>query len=231
MNNKRLAELKQIVSSSYNLTAAHFDATRSKVAAPDFLWAVNQIGNDDQVFDAGCGNGRLLDYIKLSHDQYLGFDQNQSLLTYAREHHPDYKFIAGDLESLDFLPAESFSLIFCSAVISHIPGKEERDTVLRSFLRLSKPGARLIISFWKLKGRRRQQFWLNCWKKCCGRYPYGWRDLLFPWKNSQGEEINLRYYYAFTHRQFCRTLIRAGWEIEIKKDDRFNYWVVARKKA
>lgn len=230
MKPKRLVKLKEIVASSYELTAQHFNETRSKVAAPDFVWAVNQIGSDDQVLDAGCGNGRLLDYIKLRPEQYLGLDQSSSLLAYARDKHPGYNFIKADLSAVEALIREKFSLIFCSAVISHIPGRKERREVLRSLLAATLPEGRLIISFWKLEGRNRRKLYLTWWKKMTGRHPYGWRDLIFPWKNARGEEISPRYYYAFTKRYFCRELRRAGWRIESVRNDRFNYWVIARPK-
>lgn len=230
MKPKRLAKLKEIVASSYELTAQHFNETRSKVAAPDFIWAVNQIGSDDQVFDAGCGNGRLLDYIRLSPEQYLGVDQSSALLAYARDKHPGYNFIQADLSEAASLVAGKFSLIFCSAVISHIPGEKERREVLSSLLALIYPEGRLIISFWKLEGRNRKKLYNTWWKKITGCHSYGWRDLIFPWKNAKGEEISPRYYYAFTKRHFRYELRRAGWEIESVRNDRFNYWVIARPK-
>lgn len=229
MTAKRLAELNKIVAESYELTAGHFDATRSKVAAPDFLWAANQIGGDDVVFDAGCGNGRLLDYSSLSPRQYLGFDQSENLIDLARQHHRDYKFIAGDLSNINSLVAGAFSVIFCSAVLSHIPGKNERQQVLKSLLSISQPGARLVISFWKLEGKHRERLWRAWWLKIRGQYHYGWRDLVFPWKNAQGEIISQRYYYAFTMRGFKSELKKAGWVIDSCRNDRFNYWVVAHK--
>ena len=145
MKASRLKELNNIVTESYELTASHFDATRSKVAAPDFLWAVNQINSNDTVFDAGCGNGRLLDYTSIKPEQYLGFDQSKGLIDLARLHHPNYQFIAGDLANISGLVENNFSVIFCSAVISHVPGKTERQQVLQSLLSISKPGAHLII--------------------------------------------------------------------------------------
>jgi len=92
MNNKNLEKLKKIVLDSYELTAEHFSSTRSKVAAPDFIWASEQVKADDLVLDAGCGNGRLLDYVKLPVNQYLGLDQSISLIKIARELHKGHKF-------------------------------------------------------------------------------------------------------------------------------------------
>lgn len=230
MKSKRLQELKQLVASSYEVTAKHFDATRSKAAAVDFLWAANQIGPDDEVLDAGCGNGRLLNYNDIEPTKYLGLDQSATLVDLAAKHHSQHRFIHQALEDLSALPADSFSVIFCSAVIMHLPGSKERRQVLQEFLRVGHNRARLIISFWKMEGKYRHKLWLTRLRKLSGRHPYGWRDLIFPWRDAQGNELSSRYYHAFTKRSFKRELSRAGWDIEAARDDRFNYWVIARKK-
>lgn len=229
MKPERLKELKQLVASSYEVTAKHFDATRSKTAAVDFLWAANQIGPDDEVLDAGCGNGRLLNYNNIEPEKYLGLDQSSVLVDLAAKRYPQHHFIHQSLDDLSKLPADSFSVIFCSAVIMHLPGKRERRRVLQEFLRLSHHRGRLIISFWKMENRYRRELWLTRWRKLSGRHPYGWRDLIFPWRDAQGNELCPRYYHVFTKRSFKRELNRAGWKIEATRDDRFNYWAIARK--
>jgi SAM-dependent methyltransferase len=229
MKDKYLMALKNIVAVSYELTAEHFDATRSKVAAHDFLWAANQIGSDDKVFDAGCGNGRLLNYINIDPDNYLGFDQSSALIALAKKHHPLFNFLSGDLADLSTCPHDSFSIIFCSAAISHIPGRRERRAVLKALLALCAPNGHLIISFWKITGRNRRRLYMTWLKKIVGSHIYGWRDLIFPWKSAAGKEVVLRYYYAFSCLGFQREIRRAGWQIEAVRNDKFNYWVIARK--
>ncbi|MDD3285605.1 MAG: class I SAM-dependent methyltransferase [Patescibacteria group bacterium] len=229
MKQNRLDALKKIVADSYELTAGHFNDTRSKVAAPDFQWAAKQINSHDQVFDAGCGNGRLLDYAPISSANYLGFDQSNKLLSFARRQHPGYQFKSGDLSKLQSVAPASFSVIFCSAVLSHMPGRKERIDALHSFYNLSLPGGRLIISFWKMKGKYRRQLWHNWWKKLTGHYPYDWNDLIFPWKDQKGQAVSARYYYCYSRRRFKKDILAAGWKIERIYDDVFNYWVVAVK--
>lgn len=231
MKKIRREELKKIVADSYELTAVQFDSTRSKIAAADFQWAANQIGTDDEIFDAGCGNGRLLDYLSNDFGQYLGFDQSEHLISLAQQRHPNYQFLVGDLSDLSILPSDRFSIIFCSAVISHLPGRRERRQLLKSFLRLSRSHGRLIINVWKLEGRYRRKLWRIWWLKLTGRHPYGWRDLIFPWKNSEGNTVSPRYYHAFTRRGFRREIRQSGWQIESVRDDRFNYWLIAKKNS
>jgi len=230
MKKEKLIELKKIVFDSYEITADHFNNTRSKEAAPDFKWAASQVMRAGKVFDAGCGNGRLLNYSSIAPENYFGFDQSKSLLNLAKINHPNYNFESGDLSNLDNFKKSYFSTIFCSAVLSHIPGKEERIKVLRSFYDLSLPGGRLIISFWKMKNKYRRQLYRNFWLKITGRYQYDWRDLVFPWKDQRGRKLSARYYYYYSRRRFKKDIISAGWEIQDFYDDRFNFWVLALKK-
>ncbi|MBN2884988.1 class I SAM-dependent methyltransferase [Patescibacteria group bacterium] len=225
MNSKRLEELKKIVLDSYELTASHFSSTRSKVAALDFIWATEQVKETDFVLDAGCGNGRLLDYVKLPDNQYLGLDQSASLVKIAQELHSGYKFIQGELTNGSNYPSNKFSLIFCSSVLSHIPGKAERQKVLKNFFEASKSDGRLLISFWKIdkKYRQKRQFNLR-------NFFLDGRELVFPWKNSEGKQICLRYYHLFSKRDFKREIIKAGWNIEQENDDKYNFWLIASKK-
>ena len=231
MRKRRLEKLKKIVADSYEMTAEHFNNTRSKVAASDFQGAAKQIGINDRVFDAGCGNGRLLDYVQIAPINYLGFDQSNKLLSFARRQHPGYKFESGDLSMLKNLEPASFSVIFCSAVLSHFPSKRERIDLLRSFYNLSSVKGRLIISFWRMRGSYLRLIFINRLKKIIGLYPYGWRDLVFFWKDNQGRPISLRYYYIYSPRKFKKDILAAGWKIERVYKDSFNYWVVAVKNS
>ncbi|MDD2681149.1 MAG: class I SAM-dependent methyltransferase [Patescibacteria group bacterium] len=229
MRDKTLAKLKGIVAESYQLTADHFSNTRSKIAASDFIWAASQIKESDDVLDAGCGNGRLLDYVKTSPDKYLGIDQSQALVERAQQLHPEYSFKSFDLTESD-LPSQKFSLIFCSAVLSHIPGKRARIKVLQDLLSTGKTGSRLLISFWKMNGKYKNKIYLNFLKKIIGQHRFPVRELVFPWKNAQGEEICQRYYHSFTKSSFRKEISLAGWKIEEERDDKHNYWLMASKK-
>jgi len=225
MNNKNLEKLKKIVLDSYELTAEHFSSTRSKVAAPDFIWASEQVKADDLVLDSVCGNCCLLDYVKLPVNQYLGLDQSISLIKIARELHKGHKFTLGELSDKDNYPTNTFSLIFCSAVLSHIPGKKERQKVLKNFFDASKTDGRLLVSFWKMDKKYKQKTRFRL-----GSLLLSKRELIFPWKDASGKQICLRYYHLFSKRSFKREIVKAGWKIEQEKDDKYNYWLIAGKK-
>ena len=230
MKLKRKQELREIVNNSYNLTAAHFNATRSKMAAADFLWAAGKINKNDKVLDAGCGNGRLLDYIEVNKSHYLGLDNNSYLISEAQSRYPDYTFLKQDLHDLGYVDKEKFSRIFCSAVIIHIPSKEERHKLLTNFYKLSTVDAKLIISFWKMKGLSYNILKINNLFKSIAKFNIkDWRDLTFYWRNQDGQATSLRYYHYFSRRELRKELEKAGWKIEEELNDRYNVWFVAVK--
>lgn len=225
MKTARQNKLNKIVNCSYEKMSEHFNATRSKMAAADFLWAANQINSRDYVLDAGCGNGRLLDYTLLSPDKYLGIDNSFSLLKVAQSRYPKFKFIKKDLNSLDDLEYNNFSVIFCSAVIIHIPGRQNRVKLLSQFYHLACPGAKLVISSWKMKGG----YYFRLKIKSFFKNFFSWRDLVFPWLDQDGNPRGERYYHYFSKSGLKKEIKNAGWEIKEVLDDRYNFWIVATK--
>lgn len=229
MNENKLQQLKEIVASSYEVAAKHFAATRAKAPGLDFFWAMKQIKVTDSVLDAGCGNGRLLDWLNISANSYLGLDQSQALIEIARQEHPSYQFIVKDLTSVSSLPTDKFTIVFCSAVTGHIPGRNNRIKALKNLYYATTPGGRLIISYWKFRGKYRQQLYQTWLKKICGKHAYGWLDFVFPWKGDNGKEMARRYYHLFTHASFRREIKAAGWKITSDNNSGYNYWVIAEK--
>ena len=229
MNNKKLQQLKEMVASSYEIAAKHFAATRVKAPGQDFFWAMEQIQPGDYVLDAGCGNGRLLDWLKVSPDKYLGVDQSEALIEIARKEHSLYQFMAVNLTNVSTLPQNHFNAVFCSAVFGHIPGKQDRIKALENVLNATVPGGRLIISYWKFRGKYRKQLWQTWLKKITGRHPYGWFDFVFPWKGDDGKEMTTRYYHLFTRAGFRREIETAGWKVIKDNNKGYNYWIIAEK--
>jgi len=231
MKKSEVENLNNIVNNSYEVMAGHFSATRSKMAAADFLWAAGKINRHDKVLDAGCGNGRLLEYILVTPENYLGLDNSASLLRDAKKRYPKFKFLKKDLNSLKNLEENNFSIIFCSAVIIHIPGRKNRASLLSNFYNLTKPEAKLIISAWKMKG----PYYRNLkWKSFLKSFIYcrlsTWRDLVFPWLDQEGKEAGLRYYHYFSKKGLKKELKNAGWQTVEVLDDKYNFWLVATKK-
>ena len=51
-------------------------------------------------------------------------------------------------------------------------------------------------------------------------------DILFDWKNSQGEKTSKRYYHAFKKGELKRVIKKAGLKIEKIYKDKYNYYAL-----
>ncbi|MFA5109281.1 MAG: class I SAM-dependent methyltransferase [Patescibacteria group bacterium] len=228
-------KLRDLVKRSYNAIAADFDATRKKEIWPEIRSEAAEIKDGDRVLDAGCGNGRLLEALKDKNLDYLGIDGSEKLIERARLNYPKNRFLVGDLLDLKEVADTNFDYIFCLAVLQHIPGGALRLKALEEMKNKLRPGGKIIISVWNLwnvggKGKKyRKQLFKNLFLKICGRNPLDNGDLIFPWKNSQGEAVSERYYHAFTGRELKRLATKAGLVVSCLEKDQFNYWLTLIK--
>lgn len=233
MDQKTTEKLLALVKRNYQEIAADFDVTRRKELWPEMSRLAEEVKDNDYVLDAGCGNGRLLEAWPDKKINYLGFDNSFELIELAQRNYPGREFIVADILSLDSVaPDRRFDHIFCLAVLPHIPSRELRVAALRQLKNHLKPGGRLIISAWNLWGNKkyRSLIFKSYWPKIWGRSELDFKDLVFPWKNTQGQEISQRYYHAFTGGELKRLARSAGWQIIEQKKDRYNYWLILKNK-
>ncbi len=190
------------------------------------------IKNGDKVLDAGCGNGRLLEAFSDKQIEYLGIDNSAALLRLAKANYPNYNFQELDLSAADFadanfLAGRKFDFIFCIAVLQHLPGTALRIQALKNLKKLLVPGGRLLISNWNLwNGPKRSLLFKQAIKRIIGLNKLDFGDLIFPWKNSAGEEVSERYYHAFNGRELKSLAAQAGFKVKLFKKDQHNYWLV-----
>ena len=62
-----------------------------------FEFLSNEIEEHHTVFDAGCGTGLLLDYIKIDPKNYVGWDISEEMVRVARKKHPEHTFLCKDI--------------------------------------------------------------------------------------------------------------------------------------
>lgn len=224
--------LLNLVKANYQNIASNFDVTRKKEIWPEVRRLVAEVKKGAKVLDIGCGNGRLLETLKSRGVDYLGIDNSQELIKLAKQNYPQNRFIVGDLLNLGEISEGDFDYIFCLAVLPHIPGEDLRVKALRELKSKTVSGGKIIISAWNLwqatSGQKNFPWlifssWITSWFKA-NKLDFG--DLIFPWKNSQGQSLSDRYYHAFTSRELRRLVKRAGFgNYELKKD-KFNYWLI-----
>ncbi|HZJ41134.1 MAG TPA: class I SAM-dependent methyltransferase [Candidatus Saccharimonadales bacterium] len=225
-------KLRMLSKQSYDKIAAEFDATRKKYLWPEMIKLAAGIKAGARILDAGCGNGRLLEAFTDKQIKYLGIDNSQILLNLARANYPERDFQEIDLSMLNFaetqaLTGQQFDFIFCIAVLQHIPSTTIRIQVLKNFKKLLAPGGQLIISNWNLwASAKRNLIFKQAFKKVIGLNKLDFGDLIFPWKNSAGEEVSERYYHAFNKRELRSLASQAGFKKIVVKKDTHNYWLI-----
>lgn len=227
MNKAQSDKILNLVKRNYAEIAESFDATRKKEIWPTMREYAAGVQSGDKVLDAGCGNGRLLEALKDKKIEYLGIDNSTELIKAAQNNYPQNEFRVADILNLDNVPESGFDYIFCLAVLQHIPSVELRIKFLKNLASKLKPAGRLIVSTWNLGNmpKYRNLILRNRLLKAFGLYRLEARDLLFPWKNSQGESVSNRYYHAFTVKEIKELSRAAGLKIGEIKEDQHNIWL------
>lgn len=196
----------------YNRIAEKFAQTR-KFPWHEFALFKQFVHPGDQVLDAGCGSGRLYEFLKENNLSYTGVDTSEQLINIAKKNHPAAHFTVGDILTLPFSD-NKFNVIFCIATLHHIPGKKLREQAIKEFRRVLKPGGHLIMTNWNLLNT---QWWLTliqaAWQKIIGKSQLDFGDVQKPWKNQSGEVQTRRYLHAFTKGGLKRLLQTNGFTV------------------
>ena len=98
-----------------------------------------------KVIDAGCGGGSDTDRLLRDRLNVIGVDFAPNILEQAKLSFPDAAdhFMLMDVTALSF-PGNSYSGIWCRAVLLHLPPEKAREAV-NSFHRVLEPGGKLFI--------------------------------------------------------------------------------------
>lgn len=163
----------------YETFAGDFAATR-RGWPPGFARILPYLSPAANVLDVGCGNGRLLAFLRAEgwRGAYVGVDHSAGLLAEAGASAPaGARFVLADLladdwgarATAEFREIEGVAraggspappdAIACLAVLHHIPGRENRVRLLAQCAQLLPAGSRLVLSTWqfmtspRLRGR------------------------------------------------------------------------------
>lgn len=99
----------------------------------------------DTVVDLGCGTGLLLDFVPISPERYVGVDISAGMLDLARDKHPGYRFVEGNLEgSLDALEGARFDV---AVSLFGSPSYCQLSPVAANVQRVLAPGGRFFLMY------------------------------------------------------------------------------------
>ncbi len=235
MNKQTQKELLQKVEKNYQDIACQYNETRKKHLFPlwnELIKISKKVKEGSRVLDVGCGNGRLLEAFIGKDINYLGVDSCEELLEYARKNYKNNKFQKADILNLGTIAEYNFDYIFSIAVLHHLPGRDLRLKALKQLYNKTKSSGQVVFTVWNLwkhdkYGKLIWRFWLL---KLIGKNKMDFGDILWDWKNSQGERVSQRYYHAFNKWELRRICKKVGFKIKRIYTDKFNYYVVLEKK-
>jgi tRNA (uracil-5-)-methyltransferase TRM9 len=136
------------------------------------------------LLDVGCGNGRLGRFLAGEGviQRYTGIDSSSTLLEIARN------FVSGEFWQRELSDSGSlsglghFDAVCCLAVLQHIPGKLNRERLLREFVEHLDLGGVIILSTWQFPDSERQLRKVVDWSKASlGREDVESNDYLMTW--------------------------------------------------
>lgn len=233
MNKKTTAHLLKLVGSSYSQIAEDFNDTRKKKIWPELSKIAANIDDsikEQKILDVGCGNGRLAELFHGRNIKYTGTDNCQELIDLAKKNYGNHFFV-GDILKLSFLKEHNFDYVFCIAVIHHLPGKELRLEALKQLKSKVKPGGTIVITVWNLWRQKKYRrlilkFWLL---KLLKKNQMDFGDIIFNWKNADGQATAERYYHAFTKRDLTKLIKKSDLLIDKFYQDDYNFYLVLKK--
>ncbi|MDD4900660.1 MAG: class I SAM-dependent methyltransferase [Patescibacteria group bacterium] len=231
--------LLELVKNNYDQIAVSFSTTRTKYIWPELVKLAGQVKDGDKILDVGCGNGRLLQVLGGKNIQYLGLDNSVKLLEEARNswkmsaalRSGDWNFIQGDILSLERVPNKDFDYIFCVAVLHHLPGIDLRIKALKQMKAKIGLGGKIVVTVWNLWTQEKfnQLIRRAAFLKFFGKSKMDYGDIVFDWKDHQGQPVSRRYYHAFTKRGLKKIAAQAGLKVDKLYSDKFNYYLILEK--
>lgn len=109
-------------------------------------------GNDAQVLDAGCGTGRMSQYLIERGCSVEGVDLSPGMVAVARRNHPGVVFTVGSLTELPY-PDDQFAGVMLWYSIIHTPPAGQAR-IFAEATRVLRPAGYLLIGFQAGEGTR-----------------------------------------------------------------------------
>jgi len=217
MKNDVVEKILTETENGYDLIFEKFSQTRKKFWI-DLEFIDRYVKNESKVFDFGCGNGRLFEFlndkIKI---EYWGADVSAKLIGVAKNKYfvENAHFLKLNSNQVDFLWENNFfDAVYSIAVFHHIPSRQIRLKLAKELFRLTKKGGHVVVTVWNLYQKKYFKNILQNFKnKILGKSELDWGDCYISFTNNQGQVFQ-RFHHAFTRRELKNLFEKAGFETE-----------------
>lgn len=159
-------KIRQKTKDFYNQSAKSFSQTRGYWwddlrFIKEYIFK-NGKSNGDKALDFGCGNGRLVKFLRKNDFQgeYIGVDNSEELIKIAEKHYPDENFLTMEKENKLPFGNEEFNEIFSIAVFHHFNPQMAQEN-LKELKRIIKKDGILIITVWNLWDTKYKKYLLK----------------------------------------------------------------------
>ncbi len=227
MNRATAERLLDLNRRFYEERGGDFSATRQRLQ-PGVKRLIERLQGSESILDLGCGNGELARALSRGgyHGSYLGLDSSPVLLAEASSSSFGFpvRLLAADLSQPGWdrglMPAEAgissvqeppFEVIFCFAVLHHLPGAALRSEVLCKIHELLGVEGIFMLSNWRFTHSPRTSRRIQSWNAAgLAREDVEPNDYLLDWKRGG---ISLRYVHQFEESELRELAAANGFEV------------------
>lgn len=202
MDEKHAQDIISQTRKVYNTIAPEFSGSRTGVWN-DMKYMMRYAEDGDTVLDLGCGNGRLYQLLRKKQVGYIGVDQADQLIAYAKKQYPGQRFLVAEMQKTN-LQDNVADVIFNVAAFHHLPSERTRIDALLEMKRLTKPGGLIVLLNWNLYSN---------WAREKGFESDEHGDFYIPFKIASGQNLGSRYYHGFLLEELHDLAEKAGLKI------------------
>lgn len=239
MDSQAVKRLLALNREFYGKFASEFSETRTSKRME--LERITPFLRDDmRVLDAGCGNGRLAEWLegKGFRLTYVGIDSVPEVIEIARKRQSNLRNVSTELQLADVTKSGwttvlhsfgPFDAAFALGTLHHIPGIELRTRVLGDIRSLVRPGGVLILSNWQFMADERTRRKIVPWEKVgleASDLEEG--DALIDWKRGG---TGYRYVHQFSAAEVQSLSESSGFQVleQFKADAERNLFSILRR--
>lgn len=225
MDHDTIQKLLELNKRSYSAIANDFSQTRHSLWR-DFAYFKPYLKAPLNVLDFGCGNGRLIEFLRPFFGEYTGIDSSMELLDHAKKKFGDEKKVFFNNDDITKFSCEKytdyFDSVFLIAVLHHIPCKKLQREVLLNAYKMLVPGGYLFLTNWNLwvPSLKQKTVYRSFLDRFLKEYRSWYtekgvrlrlRDVITWWKKSENQQP--LYYYAFKKNEIANLCREAGFEV------------------